>query len=105
MSPEVLSDDISELYEQLQDIPEFENETCRRAFPGFLDKARRLYDFSLVQNYKIVFIGEPGKGKTTAICNWLGLLSTGKVEAKRIDKVSLLATASGRTTVAEVHIR
>lgn len=53
----------------------------------------------------MVFIGEPGKGKTTAICNWLGLLRADKINAKRIDDVSLLATASGRTTVAEVHIR
>lgn len=105
MAPEVLSTDISELYAQLQGIPEFENETCRKAFPGFLDKARRLYDFNQVQNYKVVFIGEPGKGKTTAICNWLGLLRSNKVDAERIDRVSLLATASGRTTVAEVHIR
>lgn len=105
MKPEDLSDDISKLYEQLQDVPEFENESCRKAFPGFFDKIRRLHDFNQVQNYRVVFIGEPGKGKTTAICNWLGLLKDDKIAAKRIDGVSLLATASGRTTVAEVHIR
>ena len=105
MVPEALSTDIFELYEQLQDIPEFENETCRKAFPGFLDKARRIHDFARVQSYKVVFIGEPGKGKTTAICNWLGLLKDDKVAAKRIDRAALLATASGRTTVAEVHVK
>lgn len=105
MAPDELSADIEELYNQLREIPEFETETCRKAFPGFLEKVRRLHGFNQVQSYKVVFIGEPGMGKTTAICNWLGLLRADKVKAQRIDKVSLLATASGRTTVAEVHIR
>ena len=47
----------------------------------------------------------PWKGKTTAICNWLDLLKKNKENEKRIEAISLLATASGRTTVAEVHIK
>lgn len=38
MAPEDLSTDIDRLYEQLQVLPEFENESCRRAFPGFIEK-------------------------------------------------------------------
>ena len=105
MSPVELSTDIDVLYEQMQSLPEFENDSCRNSFEGQLAKIRQLHDFNDVRQYRIVFIGEPGMGKTTAICNWLGLLRTDKTKAKRIDNVSLLATASGRTTVAEVHIR
>ncbi len=55
--------------------------------------------------YKVVFIGQPGRGKTTIICNWLGLLKADIVGHSDVDAVSLLPTATGRTTVAEVHIR
>ena len=55
--------------------------------------------------YKVVFIGQPGSGKTTIICNWLGLLKADIVGRSDVDAVSLLPTATGRTTVAEVHIR
>ena len=55
--------------------------------------------------YKVVFIGQPGRGKTTIICNWLGLLQADIVGHSDVDAVSLLPTATGRTTVAEVHIR
>ena len=59
----------------------------------------------LIIKSRHLFIGEPGKRKTTAICNWLDLLKKNKENEKRIEAISLLATASGRTTVAEVHIK
>ena len=55
--------------------------------------------------YKVVFIGRPGSGKTTIICNWLGLLQSDIVGRANVDAASLLSTAMGRTTAAEVHIR
>lgn len=70
-----------------------------------MKKIQQIDDFNSVDRYRIVFIGEPGKGKTTAICNWLDLLKKNKENEKRIEAISLLATASGRTTVAEVHIK
>lgn len=96
---------IQTLRETMENLPEFQNISYRHSFEGFMKKIQQIDDFNSVDRYRIVFIGEPGKGKTTAICNWLDLLKKNKENEKRIEAISLLATASGRTTVAEVHIK
>jgi len=96
---------VGALRETMENLPEFQNISYKHSFEGFMKKIQQIDDFYSIDRYKIVFIGEPGKGKTTAICNWLKLLKKNKENEKRIDAVSLLATASGRTTVAEVHIK
>ncbi len=93
------------LREAMEHLPEFQNVSYKPSFEGFMEKIRQIDDFNSIDRYRIVFIGEPGKGKTTAICNWLGLLKKNKENEKRIEAIPLLATASGRTTVAEVHIK
>ncbi|MEH6458111.1 MAG: hypothetical protein V7749_17410 [Cocleimonas sp.] len=45
--------------------------------------------------HRVAFIGDVGVGKTTAICNVLGLLD---------NKKPILSTGSGRTTLCEVEI-
>lgn len=105
MSYKVLPKSVSELHEVMRELPEFENFSYKCAFEGFMKKIEQIDSFNSVNKYKVVFIGEPGKGKTTAICNWLNLLKKNKENEKRVDTITLLATASGRTTVAEVHIK
>ena len=55
-----------------------------------------------ITSYRLVFIGEPGSGKTTTICHYLNLIKEIEVGA-RFDKIELFDTASGRTTAFEVH--
>lgn len=63
----------------------------------------RINELLDVDKYKLVFIGAPGSGKTTLICNYLDLLRDDFIN-KEPNDVPLLNTASGRTTAAEVHI-
>ncbi len=96
---------VGALRETMENLPEFQNVSYKHSFEGFMKKIQQIDNFNSIDKYRIVFIGEPGKGKTTAICNWLDLLKKNKENEKRIETISLLATASGRTTVAEVHIK
>lgn len=100
-----LPETVDELYNAMQELPAFKDESLSTAFQGFAQKMEQIKRFYDVKKYRIVFIGEPGKGKTTAICNWLNLLKSEKIGEKSITSIPLLATAAGRTTVAEVHIR
>ena len=100
--------DIDSLFSTMTEIENsklFKNETFLNSFHGFLERVTQIENYYNVPKYKIVFIGSPGTGKTTSICNWLGLLKTNKDECKKIDDITLLATSKGRTTIAEVHIR
>jgi hypothetical protein len=74
-----------------------------------LDKIRRILN---IQRYNLVFIGQVGAGKTTAICHLFNLVQ--EVELTRlkggknvtIKKVKeLLSTGSGKSTICEVVIR
>ena len=102
--PVELPRDIDELYFALTDLPQFHHKESRKAFENYLRKLEQIKDFNSVKKYRVVFIGEPGMGKTTAICNWLNLLRQKKIGEKGWENIALLSTASGRTTVAEVHI-
>ncbi len=55
-----------------------------------------------ITSYRLVFIGEPGSGKTTTICHYLNLIKEIEIGSK-FDKIELFDTASGRTTAFEVH--
>lgn len=105
MSNIELPKQIDKLYSALKELPPFRDENSRKAFTGYLQEMNRIHQFNNVKKYRVVFIGAPGIGKTTAICNWLGLLKTNKKGADNIDAVNLVKTAQGRTTVSEVHIR
>ncbi len=80
-------------------------DTAINATSGHLTKLEQIQKFLNVKEYRLVFMGEPGKGKTTAICNYLNLLKNEKIGEKTLDSVPLLSTGSGRTTVAEVRIK
>lgn len=63
-----------------------------------------------VQRYNLVFIGQVGTGKTTAICHLFGLVQeiekiVGTKEKIVIKYQELLSTGSGKTTICEVVIR
>lgn len=55
-----------------------------------------------IESYRFVFIGEPGSGKTTTICNYLNLTKQ-LAPGDRFSGFELFDTASGRTTAFEVH--
>jgi hypothetical protein len=63
-----------------------------------------------VQRYNLVFIGQVGTGKTTAICHLFGLVQeikkiVGAKEKTVLKYQELLSTGSGKTTICEVVIR
>lgn len=68
-----------------------------------IKRLKRIAELLSVEKFKLVFIGSPGDGKTTAICHYLNLLPDDLVGTTE-KKMTLLATNSGRTTAAEVHI-
>ncbi|GEM_PF-3262801 len=57
-----------------------------------------------IKKYRLIFIGEPGSGKTTTICNYLGF--TKNLHAgDTFNGFELFDVGSGRTTAFEVHYR
>lgn len=75
----------------------------KKVISEYIQRLHRIDELLDVDKYKLVFIGAPGVGKTSLICNYLNLL-TDKFVGKKKDDVPLLNTASGRTTAAEIHI-
>lgn len=78
-----------------------------------LERIKKLLQFS---KYDILFIGQVGVGKTTAICHLFNLVyehqekktikSKDKVESKTITSIKeILSTGSGKTTICEVIIK
>lgn len=66
--------DINALYEAFEEIPSFRDAVSQNVFGGYFRTLENIREFANIKKYRIVFIGEPGSGKTTAICNWLNLL-------------------------------
>ncbi len=73
-----------------------------------IDKLENLLD---INKFKLVFIGEVGTGKTTAICFLFNLvledikhktIKDKKISTKTID--GLMSIAGGKTTICEVQI-
>lgn len=98
-----LSTEISILNDEIQNL-RFDDATSQHSLEGWKEKIAKINKFNSVDKYKVVFIGRPGSGKTTAICNWLDLIhiENGTDPRKSHD---LLSTGSGNTTVAEVRLR
>ena len=70
---------VGALKETMENLPEFQNISYKHSFEGYMKRIQQIDGFNRVDRYRIVFIGEPGKGKTTAICNWLDLLKKNKL--------------------------
>ena len=67
-----------------------------------LDRLKRINELLLINKFKLIFIGEPGSGKTTTICNLLGLTKNLK-KGDNFSGFELFNTGTGRTTAFEVH--
>ena len=84
-----------------------------KALEGTFQRLKRIECMLNVPKYDLVFIGQVGAGKTTAICHLFDLvepysgsikLASGKT--KEVTKVrELLSTGSGQTTICEVVIK
>lgn len=71
---------------------------------GSLERLKQINAQLDVSKYRLVFIGAPGSGKTTTICNFLNL----KIDAAtgdQFERLELFETAPGRTTAAEVRFQ
>jgi hypothetical protein len=85
----------------------------KRALTTLHDQIAAYASVLAAEKVRLVFIGQVGVGKTTAICRLLGLTGTRtrsrKSRAGRTSEVEvvgdLLATGSGFTTLCEVEIR
>ena len=75
-----------------------------KAIEGSLERLEQIESQQNVTKYRLVFIGKPGSGKTTTICNYLNLTVDVEVGDK-LERLELFDTASGRTTAAEVHFQ
>ncbi len=100
-----LPKNVSELYEAMANMEEFRNKSYRSSMESYLDTMEGLDSLYSVEKYDVVFIGEPGMGKTTTICTWLGLVRKDPEGLKTPETSMLLTVRNGRTTVAEVRIR
>ena len=67
-----------------------------------LDRLQKIQELLSIPKYRLVFIGNPGSGKTTTICHYLNLLDDDLVD-KPLSNIELFNVASGRTTAFEVH--
>jgi hypothetical protein len=96
--------------EQLQNLSALVSIQAFQEIATRLAKMRRILN---IQRYNLVFIGQVGAGKTTAICHLLNLVQTVAVERTlrsgkkvTIDKTQeLLSTGAGKSTICEVVIR
>ncbi len=83
-----------------------------QALHNITDRLQKIRKIINIQRYNIVFIGQVGAGKTTAICHLFNLIQEVEVTRTRGDKKitikkfkELLSTGSGKSTICEVVIR
>ncbi len=89
--------------EKLKDVPE-EKGYLRSAIKQQIENLDKLPTKYEQMEYRLVFMGKQGCGKTTTITNLCGLYRDDLndiTKKNKIDKVSLLPTGSGGTTAAE----
>ncbi len=81
---------------------------CKKTLEGKLERLEYLEKVLSIDKYKLVFIGQVGAGKTTAICHLFNIIGEFEVSerGKKVKKFQeLLATGSGYTTICEVIIK
>jgi hypothetical protein len=96
--------------EQIQTLSSLVAVKALQDITARLAKIRRILN---IQRYDLIFIGQVGAGKTTAICHLLNLTQEVEIEKKNskgnlvtIKKTKeLLSTGSGKSTICEVVIR
>lgn len=83
-----------------------------QALQNITDRLQKIRKIINIQRYNLVFIGQVGAGKTTAICHLFNLIQEIEVTKTRGDKKvtikkfkELLSTGSGKSTICEVVIR
>ena len=101
----MLPKDVSELNAAISEMEEFRNPAYRGSMENYRSLMEGINALHEVEKYDVVFIGEPGMGKTTTICTWLGLVRKDPEGLKSPESAMLLSVRQGRTTVAEVRIR
>lgn len=81
------------------------------ALKGDKNRLEQIESILKIEKYDLVFIGQQGVGKTTAICHLFGLTTEKVVKTKKGEKTiertvtqELLSTGSGKTTLCEVVI-
>ncbi len=81
------------------------------ALEGDKNRLEQIESILKIEKYDLVFIGQQGVGKTTAICHLFGLTTEKVVKTKKGEKTiertvtqELLSTGSGKTTLCEVVI-
>lgn len=77
------------------------HEIVRKIALAIQDRTEEIKKICNVEKYSIMFNGEVGKGKTTAISSLFDLFDK---NAQKINEVSILGTSSGRTTPCETVI-
>lgn len=95
---------LPQLSELIFNLPAFKDESCKKKIESLKKQLDPILSRNNIKQYSVVFIGKPGLGKTTAICNWLGLLKSDIEELDSLKNVPLLTVSRGRTTAFEVHI-
>ena len=95
--------------EHLQSLSSLVSIQALHSITERLQKIRKIIN---IQRYNLVFIGQVGAGKTTAICHLFNLIQEVEVTKTRGDKKvtikkfkELLSTGSGKSTICEVVIR
>ena len=83
-----------------------------QALQNITERLQKIRKIINIQRYNLVFIGQVGAGKTTAICHLFNLIQEVEVTKTRGDKKvtikkfkELLSTGSGKSTICEVVIR
>ena len=99
-----LTEFISEYKGKLTRLTENITAVNLKAIEGSIERAEQIDQQLSVSKYRLVFIGKPGSGKTTTICNFLNLVHEVEV-GQQFERIELFDTATGRTTAAEVHFR
>ena len=83
-----------------------------KALQNIADRLRQIQQILNIQRYNLIFIGQVGAGKTTAICHLFNLVrkvketrtkGTKLVEVTKVKEI--LSTGSGKTTICEVVIK
>ena len=78
----------------------------KKAAESLMKRVDKIKEICNVEKYNICFIGKAGIGKSTAISHLLGLVDEEELkEQGEIDKIPLLKTASGKTTLCATEIR